>query len=172
MKKLLSLMVVLGLALAVKAQMVDPVHFTSQLKMLGGDEAEIVFSAKIDKGWHLYSTELGSDGPISASFHANKMDGAETVGKLTPRGKEVKQFDNMFGMELRFFEGSATFVQKIRFTKPDYDIDCYLEYGACNDEMCLPPSQVPLVKAGKSPAVAAAKAMAPGSVTPRAGLIS
>ena len=114
MKKLISLMIMLGVAIAIKAQMVDPVHFTSQLKMLGGDEAEIVFSAKIDKGWHLYSTELGSDGPISASFNANKMDGAETVGKLQPRGKEVKQFDNMFGMELRFFEGSATFVQKIR----------------------------------------------------------
>ena len=92
MKKLISLMIMLGVAIAIKAQMVDPVHFTSQLKMLGGDEAEIVFSAKIDKGWHLYSTELGSDGPISASFNANKMDGAETVGKLQPRGKEVKQF--------------------------------------------------------------------------------
>ena len=161
MKKLISLMIMLGVAIAIKAQMVDPVHFTSQLKMLGGDEAEIVFSAKIDKGWHLYSTELGSDGPISASFNANKMDGAETVGKLQPRGKEVKQFDNMFGMELRFFEGSATFVQKIRFTKPTYDIDCYLEYGACNDEMCLPPSQVALVKKGKSPAVAAAQAKEP-----------
>ena len=74
MKKLISLMIMLGVAIAIKAQMVDPVHFTSQLKMLGGDEAEIVFSAKIDKGWHLYSTELGSDGPISASFNANKMD--------------------------------------------------------------------------------------------------
>lgn len=158
MKKLISLMIMLGLTIAIQAQMVDPVHFTSQLKMLSGDEAEIVFSAKIDKGWHLYSTELGSDGPISASFHANKMDGAVTVGKLQPRGKEVKQFDNMFGMELRFFEGSATFVQKIRFTKPSYDIDCYLEYGACNDEMCLPPSQASLIKKGKSPAVAASQA--------------
>lgn len=158
MKKLISLMIMLGLTIAIQAQMVAPVHFTSQLKMLSGDEAEIVFSAKIDKGWHLYSTELGSDGPISASFHSNKMDGAETVGKLQPRGKEVKQFDNMFGMELRFFEGSATFVQKIRFTKPSYDIDCYLEYGACNDEMCLPPSQASLIKKGKSPAVAASQA--------------
>lgn len=155
MKKLLSLIIVLGLTLVSHAQMVDPVHFTSQLKMLSGDEAEIVFSAKIDKGWHLYSTELGSDGPISASFHTNKMDGARIVGKLQPRGKEISEFDNMFGMKLRFFEGSASFVQKIKFTKADYDIDCYLEYGACNDEMCLPPSQVALVKKGKAPAVSA-----------------
>ena len=155
MKKLLSLIVILGITVAIQAQMVDPVHFSSQLKMTGGDEAEIVFSAKIEKGWHLYSTEMGSDGPISASFHANKMDGAKTVGKLQPRGKEISQFDNMFGMKLRFFEGSASFVQKIKFTKPVYSIDCYLEYGACNDEMCLPPSQIALVKKGKSPAVTA-----------------
>ena len=158
MKKIISLITMLCLTVVMQAQMVDPVHFSSELKMLKGDEAEIIFTAKIDKGWHLYSTELGSDGPISATFNVNKMDGAETVGKLQPRGKEVKQFDNMFGMELRFFEGSATFAQKIRFTKPEYDIDCYLEYGACNDEMCLPPSQIALVKKGKSPAVAATAA--------------
>ena len=112
---------------------------------------EIIFSATIDDGWHVYSTDLGNDGPISATFNKVKMEGAETVGKLRPRGNEVKQFDKMFNMELRFFEKQATFVQKIRFTKPEYDIDCYLEYGTCSDEMCLPPSEVSLKQKGKSP---------------------
>ena len=142
--------------MAAGAQMVDPVHFSSSLKMLKGDEAEIVFSAKIDNGWHLYSTELGSDGPVSASFHADKMEGVETVGKLMPRGNEISQFDAMFGMKLRFFEGSAEFVQRIKFIAPAYDIDCYLEYGACNDEMCMPPSTVSFRKSGKSPSAGAA----------------
>lgn len=153
MKKILLIVLILGVAMAASAQMVNPVHFSSTLKMLGGDEAEIVFSAKIDKGWHLYSTELGSDGPISASFHSDKMDGVKLVGKLQPRGREVSQFDNMFGMKLRFFEGKATFAQKIKFTKPTYNIQCHLEYGACNDEMCLPPSEVSFSQKGKSPAV-------------------
>ena len=129
--------------------MVDPVHFTSQLKMLDSGEAEIIFSATVDPGWHVYSTDLGNDGPISATFNAVKMDGVETVGKLRPRGNVVKQYDKMFDMELRFFEHKAMFVQKVRFTKPQYTIDCYLEYGACNDEMCMPPSQVELKKSGK-----------------------
>lgn len=136
------------------AQMMDPVKISSELKMLKGAEAEIIFSATIDAGWHLYSTDLGNDGPTSATLIVNKMDGAELVGKLKPVGKEVEKFDNMFGMNLRYFEGSGKFVQKIKFTKPNYDIDCYLEYGACNDEMCMPPSQASLVKAGVSPAVA------------------
>ena len=141
------------LTVSVFAQMADPVHFTASMKMLGGDEAEIVFSAKIDKGWHLYSTDLGSDGPTQATFNVNKMSGAEPVGKLRPVGKEIAQFDEMFGMKLRFFEHSGSFVQKIKFTKAEYTIDCYLEYGACNDEMCMPPSQVAFVKSGKSPAI-------------------
>lgn len=157
MKKFILFAFMAVISIGINAQMVNPVHFKSSLKMTGGDEAEIVFSAKIDKGWHLYSTELGSDGPISASFHANKMEGAETVGKLKAVGNEISQYDNMFGMKLRFFENSGRFVQKIRFTKPEYSIDCYLEYGACNDEMCLPPSQVSLVKSGKAPAIGAAK---------------
>ena len=152
--KRLSTLLSLFFALAVQAQMMNPVHFTSQLKPLKGAEAELVFSATIDSGWHVYSTGLGSDGPISATFNAVKMEGVEPVGKLQARGKEIKQFDKLFEMELRYFEKAVTFVQKVRFTKPDYDIDCYVEYGACNDEACLPPSEAALKTKGKSPAMA------------------
>lgn len=154
MKKILLSILMLCSTIFAMAQMMDPVKISSELKMLKGAEAEIIFSATIDAGWHLYSTDLGNDGPTSATLIVNKMDGAEVVGKLKPVGKEVEKFDNMFGMNLRYFEGSGKFVQKIKFTKPNYDIDCYLEYGACNDEMCMPPSQASLVKAGVSPAVA------------------
>ena len=135
-------------ALVAQGQMVDPVHFTSQMKMLKDGEAEIVFSATIDNGWHVYSTDMGNDGPISATFNVVKLEGAEKVGKLKPRGNVIKQYDKMFGMELRFFEKKAEFVQRIRFTKAKYTIDCYLEFGACNDEMCLPPTEVAFKKEG------------------------
>ena len=148
MKRLYFLLYVSLLTLLLQAQMVNPVHFSSQLKMLDGDEAEIVFTATIDEGWHVYSTDLGDGGPISATFNVVKMDGVETVGKLKARGNVAKQFDKLFDMEVRFFEHKATFVQKIRFTKQQYTIDCFLEYGACNDEMCMPPSQVELKKSG------------------------
>ena len=153
MRKLLSILTMLVVTVCANAQMLDPVHFTSKLDMLSGDEAQIVFAAKIDNGWHVYSTGLGNDGPISATFNPVKMDGVKTVGSLTHKGKEISQFDNMFGMKLRYFEGSVTFIQKIKFTKPEYSIDCYLEFGACNDETCLPPTQVSLTKSGKSPAI-------------------
>ena len=144
---LLSLLGVLGM----NAQMVDPVHFTSELKTENGVEAEIIFHATIDNGWHVYSTEIGNGGPTEATFNVVKMDGAELVGKLTPKGKVIKKMDKLFDMELKYFENEVTFVQKLRFTKPDYDIDCYLEYGACSDASCLPPSEVELKQKGKSP---------------------
>ena len=151
MNKFLTIFLSVLFTVAAHAQIMDPVHFSSELQMLSGDEAEIVFTATIDDGWHVYSTDLGHDGPISATFNKVKMEGAETVGKLQPRGNEIKQFDKMFDMELRFFEKKAAFVQKIRFTEPEYDIDCYLEYGTCNDKMCMPPSEVSLKQKGKSP---------------------
>jgi len=151
MKKIIIALLVTMVVSTTWAQMMTPVHFTSQLKELKGGEGELVFSATIDAGWHVYSTGLGNDGPISATFNAVKMEGAEAIGKLQARGHEIKQFDKLFDMELRFFEKAVTFVQKIRFTKPEYDIDCYVEYGACNDESCLPPSEASLKVKGKSP---------------------
>ena len=148
---LLSLLVVLG----VNAQMVDPVHFTSELKTGNGMEAEIVFHATIDNGWHVYSTEIGENGPTEATFNVVKMEGAELIGKLIPKGKVIKKMDKLFDMELKYFENEVTFVQKLRFTKPEYDIDCYLEYGACSDASCLPPSEVELKQKGKSPSISA-----------------
>ena len=158
--------------LMAQAQMADPVHFRSELKTGKGAEAEIVFTASIDAGWHVYSTDLGEDGPIEATFGVVKMDGAEKVGKLTPRGNVIKKFDEMFGMELKYFENTVTFVQKIRFTKPEYDIDCYLEYGACNDQSCIPPTQVEFKKKGKSPAEPSETTEPTPNPSPREGSVN
>ncbi|MBQ5983328.1 MAG: thioredoxin family protein [Prevotella sp.] len=140
-------MIVLG----VQAQIMEPVHFQSQFKPTQGDEAEIIFQGTIEPGWHVYSTDLGNDGPIEATFNVVKIDGLELVGKLKPVGKVITKYDKMFGMDLKYFEGKATFVQKVRFTKPEYEIDAYLEYGACNDESCMPPTDVTIKQKGKSP---------------------
>lgn len=148
-QRILLTILLLATVLTMQAQMQDPVHFKSELKTGKNAEAEIVFTATIDQGWHVYSTDLGQDGPIEATFNVVKMDGAEKVGKLTPKGNVIKKYDEMFGMELKYFEHQVTFVQKIRFTKPKYDIDCYLEYGACNDQSCLPPTQVKLSASGE-----------------------
>ena len=150
MKKLLFPFVLLLFAVAVQAQIQDPVKFNSELKILAADEAEVVFTAAIDKGWHVYSTDLGDGGPISVTFNVEKIFGAEVVGKLKPVGKEISTFDKLFEMKVRYFENTAQFVQKLKLTGGAYQIEGYLEYGACNDENCLPPTQVPFKFSGKA----------------------
>ena len=150
MKKLLFPLFLLLFAVAVQAQIQDPVKFNSELKILAADEAEVVFTAAIDKGWHVYSTDLGDGGPISATFNVEKIFGAEVVGKLKPVGKEISTFDKLFEMKVRYFENTAQFVQKLKLTGGAYQLEGYLEYGACNDENCLPPTQVPFQFSGEA----------------------
>ena len=136
----------------------NPVHFSVQQKQVSPTEVEVVFSAKIDQGWHVYSTNLPADGPTSATLHVDKLEGVTPVGKLTARGKELNVYDKTFEMKLRYFENSVGFVQRYKITAKTYSIKGYLEYGACNDEMCLPPTQVEFNFKGNGPTSAPAAA--------------
>ena len=148
MRKIISFLLLSFVVYALQAQIKDPVKFKTELSTLSDTEAEVVFTATIDKGWHVYSTDLGDGGPISATFNVDNKSGVELVGKLKPVGKEVATFDKLFEMKVRYFENTAKFVQKVKFTGGAYAIEGYLEYGACDDESCLPPTQVPFKFSG------------------------
>ena len=160
MKKILSICLLL-IAVVAQAQIQEPVKFKSELKTLAAGEAEIVFTATIDKGWHVYSTDLGDGGPISATFNVEKISGATVVGKLQPKGKEIASYDKLFEMNVRYFESTAQFVQKLKLTGGDYKIEGFLEFGACNDENCLPPTQVEFNFSGKAEAAKGTAAATP-----------
>ena len=145
--------------LTVMAQ--NPVRFSVQQKKVSPTEVDVIFTAKIDAGWHVYSTGLPAGGPTSASIKTEKAEGAQPVGKLTPRGKEINVFDKVFEMKLRYFEHNVSFVQKYKITGKTYKISGYMEYGACNDEMCMPPSSIEFSYTGNGPADAPAATEAP-----------
>ena len=144
MKKFLTLILLFTLTSFtwVSAQMKDPVHFETSFNKISNTEGELIFIATIDAGWHVYSTDLGSTGPTEAAFHLEKNAGIELLGQLKAEGKEIEQFDNAFQAVLRYYEKSVKFIQKVKITNPEYYIEGYLEYGACDDQSCLPPSQV------------------------------
>lgn len=150
MKRFFCLVALLALALpGVVAQMVEPVHFSTRMEKTSDPAvADIIFEASIDPGWHVYSTGLGDDGPISAQLFVNALRGAELDGELTARGSEIDKMDKLFGMVLRYFEGNVTFVQRVKFTGGDYTLDVSLEYGACDDKSCLPPTRVDFTASG------------------------
>ena len=151
MKRTFGMLTLLFAVVATWAQMQDPTHFKVSQKQVSPTEVEVVFSGTIEKGWHVYSTGLADDGPISATVTTEKAEGAKPKGKLQARGKEINTFDKVFEQQLRYFENSVQFVQKYEITGKTYDIKGFLEYGCCNDEMCMPPGNVEFSFQGKGP---------------------
>lgn len=142
MKRMMTMATLMLISIIAMAQMQDPVHFSVSQKQVSPSEVDVIFTGRIDKGWHVYSTGLPDDGPISATLTSEASEGAKADGKLKAQGNEINHFDNLFGMKLRYFENSVTFVQRYKLTAEKYHIKGFLEYGACNDQNCLPPTQV------------------------------
>lgn len=149
--RIAALLFLIADTLVAAAQMQDPVHFTVAEKHLNDGEIEIVFTATIDPGWHVYSTGMPADGPVSATLTTETAEGATADGSLRHGSGEISMYDNMFGMTLRYFENSATFTQRYKITGKTYHVKGYLEYAACNDENCIPPTQVEFDYSGKGP---------------------
>ena len=148
-------MLMLLVAAQMFAQFQDPISLKHAIKV-DGAEAVLTFNATINDGWHLYSTNLPEGGPTSATLNIDKIEGAELVGPLQPGAGEIEKFDPMFDMKVKYFELTATFTQKIKITASEYKIEGYLQYGACNDENCLPPTNYDFTIKGTADIKAAA----------------
>lgn len=148
MKKITSLPLLWVMVLPLWAQFHDPVSFSVSQKKLSDSEFEIVFTGKAEAGWHVYSTDIPDGGPTPATINFDEQKGVEPVGKLTARGKVHKAYDNLFGMEVSYMENTVVFAQKMRITDATYSVKGYLNYGACNDENCMPPTNVEFTFSG------------------------
>jgi len=130
------------MALCGFAQMANPVKVQSQLKEVSATEAELVFNATIEPGWHMYSTEVVEFGPTPTSLTVEKISGAKLKGGLKPKNAPIKKYEEMFAADVFYFEKAATFVQKLTLEGGKYHVEGFLEYGACNDQSCTPPTKV------------------------------
>ena len=143
MKRIISLLTLLiCVAASVVAQFQNPVTFRVTQKKVADDALEILFQGSVEAGWHVYSTDIADGGPTRAELTIEKQKGLKPNGKLRATGKVQRAMDDMFGMELSYMEGTASFVQRFTITEPEYEVAGYLTYGACNDENCIPPTNV------------------------------
>lgn len=121
------------------AQMLEPVKWTQELKMVSDTEAELTFSATIEEGWHLYTTDVPEGGPLPATVRFDVLEGAELVGELTNVGEIHTEYDAMFEMDLPSFSHNGQFVQRLKFADPEnYKIEGLLEGQACCEGACMP----------------------------------
>lgn len=144
MKRLILGLVAMTLSLVLNAQ----ISFKPSMTQTAPDEITISFAGTIGAGWHVYSpTE--KNGPIPATFNIDKIEGCKVDGPLKANKAATQKYEDMFGANVSYYENSVTFIQKIKITGKEYKIEGYLEYGACNDQSCLPPTAVDFKYSGK-----------------------
>lgn len=142
-KVFLSIIAIIAYSGISFSQVFDPVSWSYHVESLGNDEYELVFEAKIDETWHLYSQEIDEGGPIPTSFNFEESDKFEVIGKVIELTEGEVVHDISFDMDLKLFSDKALFKQKIKvLTKEEFDIKGYVEFMSCDDERCLPPKEV------------------------------
>ncbi|MBP3744093.1 MAG: thioredoxin family protein [Prevotella sp.] len=119
-----------------------PVDVRVSRRQLSATEIEVVFTAAIAPGWHIYAPDCPPGGPNPATLTTEKAVGAKAVGGLKASGNARSLFDPVFGMQVKYFEGQAVFTQRYRISSPAYAVKGYLEYSACDERSCMPPTTV------------------------------
>lgn len=141
MKRILFLSWMLMASIALQAQILEPIHWDVKLKPINNTEYQVVYHATIDEGWHLYNMNLPEGGPVSTSFEYETVKGLSLNGKVTASSKPVTKKDEIFGMVLSWFVNDAVFIQKIKVTDAkSFHFKGHVQFMACNDESCLPPT--------------------------------
>lgn len=122
----------------------SPVQFMVSKENTAPGIVQVKFEAAIADGWHVYSTGMPDGGPVSAAVVTTSSKGVGMDGEMKAEGKEISTYENMFGMDVRYYEHKVVFIQnfKIKGKGKKFSAEGYLEFGACNDTMCLPPSKV------------------------------
>ncbi|PHR70330.1 MAG: thiol:disulfide interchange protein [Lutibacter sp.] len=140
-KKIVSLFILTLVFSFANAQILDPVKFTTSTEAIDASNYYLVVTATIDEGWHLYSQSVPEDGPIPTTItFENKSNSFQLIGKPA-EDKGHTSFDKTFGMDIKYFENTATFKQRIRLlTTGKIDINGEIEFMVCDDSQCLPPT--------------------------------
>jgi hypothetical protein len=143
--KYLLLLIFLQMSFSLSAQVLSPVKWSFSVNKISNVESELIFTATMDKGWHLYSQDIPEGGPIPTTFHIEKGMGFFLTGKVT-EPKAIEVFDKQFDMKVMYFSNNVEFRQKVKVisAKP-VEVKGYVEYMCCNDEQCLPPNEVPFI---------------------------
>ena len=144
MKKVILAFVLL-LNLTSFSQILEPVKWSTSVEKISETEYNLISTATIDSGWHLYSQDVPEDGPIPTTFTYDDEAGAFKIVGNTSEEKGHTIDDPVFEMKIKFFEKSARFVQKITVAGDKTKVNAFVEFMVCDDARCLPPTEVDLV---------------------------
>lgn len=138
MKKVFSIIALIVVFFGT-AQIVDPVKWSAKVVKLSESEFDLITTANIEEGWHLYSqfTPDGGARPLIFNYKNQKAN-YQLIGK-TKESKFKKTFNEIFEIDEYYFIGSATFTQRIKIINPTLkDIVIFIEGQACIEGKCVP----------------------------------
>lgn len=141
MRKLALVIALSFLSTGLFAQILAPVKWSYAAKKTSKTEAVLLIKATIDNGWHIYSTQQKEGGPIKTSFVFTPSKDYAINGALT-EPKSTTKFEQVFKMNVSYFEKAVVFQQKIKLKATQTNIKGKIEYMVCNDKQCLPPEDV------------------------------
>lgn len=124
------------------AKIYDPVKWSYGSEKISETEFDLIITASIEKGWHVYSQFIGEGGPIPTSFKFNPSSSYKLKGGVSETPKAVSAFDKNFDMQIAWHKDRVVFKQRIILNAAKATISGVLEFMVCNDERCLPPAEV------------------------------
>ncbi|WP_257670182.1 protein-disulfide reductase DsbD N-terminal domain-containing protein [Parapedobacter tibetensis] len=149
MKKItLAIVILLFAAGGAFAQILEPVKWQFGAKKINDKEAVIFMKATIDNGWHIYSQNIEEGGPIKTSITFNPSGDFTLVGKPAEPKPKTKH-EEVFGMDVAYFDKEVVFQQKISLKKGATTVKGAVEFMACDANQCLPPDEVEFTVAVK-----------------------
>lgn len=141
MKKLLKtlLLTVITAFAGASAANAQDVNWSYKINELGANTYEIVFDAVIAEGWHMYDLGPYNDmGPNPTAMTFETLEGATLDGAAYEVNEPISKFDEVFGMEIGYYEQAASFTQKVTVNAETAKLKGYIEWMVCNDEGCSP----------------------------------
>ena len=127
-----------------QAQILEPVKWAFSTEQISGDEYNLIFHAKIDDKWTVYSQHTSDDGPVPTEIVYENLNGAMTIGENIEKGHKKEGFDKLFEVNVIKFLGDEDFyiTQKVKVSDTSKPVTGYLTFMTCNDKTCLPPTDV------------------------------
>lgn len=144
MRKLTILVSILLLIISndIYGQILTPVKWSWKAEKINDTEYNLIFHAKIDKTWAVYSQFIGEDGPVPTSLTFTEGSHFKLLGKASESKNSETKFDKVFEMNIKKFHNYADFTQRVKILDKSKSIEGYVTFMTCDDTRCLPPTEV------------------------------
>ncbi len=124
------------------AQLKEPVKWRFEIKEINQYEVQVLAYATVEDGWKVYGLNVPEGGPVATEITFEESEGYRPLKKAIEVKAPTVKYDEVFDMDVPFFKHEATFSQNVRITQRPVTIKGYVTFMCCDNETCLPPTDI------------------------------